>query len=169
MQSRLNLKTKYREGFRPFAPIIRDEDGGKYFDQYTNSPYMLKTFYLKDEFRLEESNNENKKIFEKVKEIRSIIPSVTHIDYSSRAQSVDKDRNSFIHSILSEFEILTGLPILINTSFNVRGEPIVCSSEDAIECFLKTDIDILVLENYIIYKNENINVIPKRDSAVKND
>ena len=169
MQSRLNLKTKYREGFRPFAPIIRDEDGGKYFDQYTNSPYMLKTFYLKDEFRLEESNNEDKKIFEKVKEIRSIIPSVTHIDYSSRAQSVDKERNSFIHSILSEFEILTGLPILINTSFNVRGEPIVCSSEDAIECFLKTDIDILVLENYIIYKNENINVIPKRDSAVKND
>ena len=169
MQTRLNLKTKYREGFRPFAPIIKDEDGSKYFEQYSYSPYMLKTFYLKKEFRKIVENINDNNIFERVKEIRSTIPSVTHIDFSSRAQSVGKERNPFIHSVLTEFEILTGLPILINTSFNVRGEPIVCSSEDAIECFLKTDIDILVLESYIIYKDENIEVKPKKDSAVKND
>lgn len=169
MQSRLNQKTKFREGFRPFAPIIKAEAGQKYFNNFTDSPYMLKTFILKDKYRCESKNSNLTNIFERVKEIRSVVPAVTHIDYSARAQSVDEKRNPFIYSVLTNFEKETDMPILINTSFNVRGEPIVASSEDAIECFLKTDIDVLVLENNIIYKDENIEVKPKKGSAIKND
>lgn len=169
MQSRLNLKTKYREGFRPFAPMIKAEAGEKYFDNFTDSPYMLKTFYLKNIYREKLENTNIEDIFKRVREKRSMVPAVTHIDYSARAQSVDMKRNPFIYSIIENFEKITGLPIIINTSFNVRGEPIVASSEDAIECFLNTDIDILILENYIIYKKENNNVKSLRKSAVKND
>jgi len=169
MQSRLNLKTKYREGFRPFAPMIKAEAGKDYFDNFTESPYMLKTFYLKNNYRMKLENSNKEDIFKRVREIRSIVPAVTHIDYSARAQSVDRKRNPFIYSIIENFEKITGTPIVINTSFNVRGEPIVASSEDAIECFLNTDIDILVLENYIINKKENDGVKSKRKSAIKND
>jgi len=169
MQSRLNLKTKYREGFRPFAPMIKAEAGKDYFDNFTESPYMLKTFYLKNKYRNKLENSNKEDIFKRVRERRSIIPAVTHIDYSARTQSVDKKRNPFIYNIIENFEKITGTPIIINTSFNVRGEPIVASSEDAIECFLNTDIDILVLENYIINKKENDDIKSKRKSALKND
>jgi carbamoyltransferase len=169
MQSRLNRKTKYREGFRPFAPMIKAESGKDYFDNFTESPYMLNTFYLKNNYRNKLENSNKDDIFKRVRERRSIIPAVTHIDYSARTQSVDKKRNPFIYSIIENFEKITGTPIIINTSFNVRGEPIVASSEDAIECFLNTDIDILVLENYIINKKENVDIKSKRKSALKND
>ena len=151
MQERLNTATKYRENFRPFAPIICEEDAPDYFDIGSHtSPYMLKTYLVKSEHRIDIPKIE-KEIVEKCKEIRSTIPAVTHIDYSARVQTISKEQK-FLHNILTEYKSITKIAVLVNTSFNVRGEPIVNNSTQAIECFLHTDIDVLVLQNYIIIK-----------------
>ena len=154
MQSRLNLKTKFREGFRPFAPMVLESKAGDYFDINGNSsPYMLKTYPVRQEIRLEQKI-ENISPFERVRESRSSIPAVTHVDYSARVQTIDKDRNPFLFNVITEFDKLTGCSVIINTSFNVRGEPIVSSARDAVECLIGTDIDLLVLDNYLIRRSE---------------
>lgn len=158
MQSRINMKIKYRESFRPFAPIVLDERMQDYFDLNSDSPYMLKVGKIKEEKRIEFSlknlkrkyNNDMTKIVSKA---RSDIPAVTHVDYSARIQTVDKYRNIELYNLLKEYEKMTGCGVLVNTSFNVRGEPIVCTPNDAYRCFMRTDMDILVLEDFILYKN----------------
>lgn len=154
MQKRLNIKTKFREGFRPFAPMVLKEDFDNYFTgENTDSPYMLKTFPVVESIRKSVENSDVSP-FVKVQEIRSTIPAVTHIDYSARVQSIDSSRNPFIHAVLTEFKNLTDCSVIINTSFNVRGEPIVCGAEDAVECFINTDIDILVIDNFVVERSK---------------
>lgn len=153
MQERLNLKTKFREGFRPFAPMILEEKVNDILSQPSTSPYMLKTFYLKSEHQLPSTNN--KDIMLKVKEKRSPWPAITHIDYSCRVQTIDKKRNPFIHAVLSDFYDKTSSPVIVNTSFNVRGEPIVLTAFDALQGFKNMDIDALVLGDYLITKKDN--------------
>jgi carbamoyltransferase len=161
MQKNLNLKIKFRESFRPFAPSVLREDLSEWFDADYDSPYMLFVEKVKNNkcFKL---NKKQKKLFgiDKINTIRSIIPAVTHVDYTSRFQTVHKETNSKFHSLISEFKRLTDCPILVNTSFNVRGEPIVCKPKDAFKCFMGTDIDILVIGNCILYKiNQDKNLI----------
>lgn len=159
MQSELNLKIKFRESFRPFAPAVLEERVGEYFESTHESPYMLLVTKVKEEIR---------KPFDKktyidrfsgdmlpiVNEPRSSVPSITHIDYSARVQTVSEKRNKRFYGLMKEFERLTGCGIVINTSFNVRGEPIVCSPLDAYTCFMRTNMDVLVLNNCVLWKNE---------------
>ncbi len=161
MQKELNLKVKFRESFRPFAPSVLKEDVSKWFELDCDSPYMLLVADVKKEIQIPMSKD-NKELFgiEKLNIKRSSIPAVTHVDYSARIQTVHKDTNPRYHSLISEFKKLTGCPVLVNTSFNVRGEPIVCSIEDAFNCFMSTNLDIFVCENFILYKNE-------QDSSLK--
>jgi len=155
MQRQLNLKVKYRESFRPFAPSILNEQMGEWFEHYTTSPYMLFVANIKEEKRVAMTVIE-KKLFgiEKLNVLRSSVPAVTHVDYSARIQSVHKDTNSRYHQLISKFFQKTGCPMLINTSFNVRGEPIVCSPTDAFKCFMGTELDMLVVGNYLLVKEE---------------
>ncbi len=154
----MNIKIKNRESFRPFAPAILEEFKSEYFNLLTESPYMLFTRNLNDKFlkKPKEISDKNYEGLEKVNQIRSSLPAITHIDNSCRVQTVSKKRNEKFHQLISSFYDLTGCPVLINTSFNVRGEPIVCTPEDALKCFIFTEIDILVLGNFLIDK-ENIN------------
>ncbi len=155
MQKKLNLKIKYRESFRPFAPSILREEVVNWFDFDIDSPYMLLVADVKKKFRKEMSSTE-KKMFgiEKLNIKRSIIPAVTHIDYSARIQTVHKDTNLKYHKLITEFKNKTGCPSLVNTSFNVRGEPIVNSPEDAFKCFMGTELDNLVIGNCFLEKKE---------------
>ncbi len=154
MQKTLNLKVKFRESFRPFAPSILREDLENWFELRCDSPYMLLVSQVKKELCFK-MTNEDEKLFgiDKLNVKRSKIPAVTHIDYSSRVQTVHEDTNKRYHSLIKEFKRLTGCPILVNTSFNVRGEPIVCSPADAFRCFMGTDLDALVIENFYLEKN----------------
>lgn len=159
MQARMNLKTKFRESFRPFAPAVLKEDAGCYFDLGCESPYMLLCGKVKENcrsaFELERCLAQSKgDMTGVIKTRRSEIPAVTHVDYSARIQTVDGRYNRDFYEILSAFKKLTGCGVLINTSFNVRGEPIVCTPEDAWLCFMRTDMDVLVIGNYILYKEE---------------
>jgi len=155
MQKELNLKIKFRESFRPFAPSVLREDLKDWFEIDYDSPYMLLVSNVKKDVQIPMSEK-SKKLFgiEKLNIKRSSIPAVTHVDYSSRIQTVHKDTNPKYHKLLSQFKINTGCPILVNTSFNVRGEPIVCTIEDAFRCFMGTNLDILVCENFILYKEK---------------
>lgn len=155
MQSVMNLKIKYRESFRPFAPAVLRERVKDYFELDYNSPYMLLVAPVKRErcFNLQEQ----KKDFWGIDLLnipRSDIPAVTHIDYSARIQTVNKETNEKFYKLIKEFEEKTGCAVIVNTSFNVRGEPIVCNPEDAYKCFMRTDMDYLVLENYLLDKKE---------------
>ena len=154
MQKNLNLKVKFRESFRPFAPSILKEDISDWFEMSEDSPYMLMVAKVLKSKRIDTSNNE-KELFgiDKLNIPRSLIPATTHVDYSARIQTVDKKTNPRFHAIISEFKKITGCPILVNTSFNVRGEPIVLSPEDAFQCFMGTDLDYLVIENIMLDKN----------------
>jgi len=154
MQKKLNLKVKFRESFRPFAPSVLDEFKSDWFELNEVSPYMLLVAEVKKNRRV--LDNENKELFgiDKLNQVRSEIPAVTHVDYTARIQTVHEKTNPVYHSILNEFYNRTKCPVIINTSFNVRGEPIVCSPEDAFRCFMGTNLDILVIENYILYKEE---------------
>lgn len=160
MQSRLNLKIKFRESFRPFAPSVLKERAKDYFESgELESPYMLFVEKVREErrkpFKLSDYLNEgNDNLLPIVNRERSDIPAVTHVDYSARVQTVDEERNPFYYGILKAFEELTGCGVIVNTSFNVRGEPIVCSIEDAYTCFMRTDIDVLVLEKFVLLKEE---------------
>ena len=153
MQKKLNLKIKFRESFRPFAPAVLFEHVSDWFEMDKDSPYMLLVAEVKKTKQFEISS-EKKKLFliDQLNLKRSIIPAVTHVDYSARVQTVQKDTNPNFYSLLKEFKKITDVPILVNTSFNIRGEPIVCSIKDAFECFMKTELDILVCNNFILHK-----------------
>ena len=153
MQKQLNLKVKYRESFRPFAPSVLAEDVSDWFKLDESSPYMLIVADVQDDKRLE-MTAEQKSLFgiEKLNVPRSEIPSITHVDYSARVQTVHKETNPKYHQLITKFKELTGCSVLINTSFNVRGEPIVCTPEDAFRCFMGTELDVLVIDDLILYK-----------------
>ena len=155
MQSIMNLKIKYRESFRPFAPIVRAEEVSNWFDIDRKSPYMLLVADVKKDKQIEMSE-EQQQLFgiEKLNIPRSQIPAVTHVDYSARIQTVHKETNPKLWELFVAFEGLTGCPVLINTSFNVRGEPIVCTPEDAYRCFMRTEMDYLIMENFILTKKD---------------
>ncbi|MGI9305511.1 MAG: carbamoyltransferase family protein [Gammaproteobacteria bacterium] len=155
MQSVMNLKIKYRESFRPFAPSVLAERVSDQFELDRASPYMLVVAPVKEELRLE-MTDEQKKLFgiEKLNVPRSQIPAITHVDYSARIQTVHEETNPRYHALLKSFEEETGCSVLVNTSFNVRGEPIVCTPEDAYRCFMRTEMDYLVLENFLLTKTE---------------
>ena len=151
---KLNLKIKFRESFRPFAPAVLEEDAGNYFKMKSKSPYMLLVTEVNDEIKIKSTNNSSG--LDKLKTIRSNIPSVTHVDFSARVQTVSKKTNQKFYQLINDFKSLTGDSLIINTSFNVRGEPIVCSPQDAFNCFMKTNMDILVINNFILYKEKQI-------------
>ncbi len=155
MQTTMNLKIKYRESFRPFAPAVKAEKVSQWFDIDRDSPYMLLVAPVKQQRWLEMSA-EQQNLFgiDKLNVARSEIPAVTHVDYSARIQTVHKETNPRFYHLLDEFEQQTGCPVLVNTSFNVRGEPIVCTPEDAYRCFMRTEMDYLVMENVLLKKNE---------------
>ncbi len=155
MQSRLNLAVKKREDFRPFAPSILFEETKEWFENGSPSPYMLFVTKVKDNKRLKNNPNEARQGLEKLNVNRSRISAVTHIDYSARVQTVTAKQNKRFFRLISSFHKLTGVPVLVNTSFNVRGEPIVHSPQNAIDCFLSTDLDVLVIENLMVRKTNN--------------
>ncbi|MEE2760609.1 MAG: carbamoyltransferase [Pseudomonadota bacterium] len=163
MQKNLNLKIKYRESFRPFAPSVRREDVADWFEMDADSPYMLLVADVAQK-RQKEMSTEEKALFgiDKLNVARSDIPAVTHVDYSARVQTVDAGTNPRYHALLTLFNELTGCPVLANTSFNVRGEPIVCTPEDAFRCFMGTELDMLAIGNFILLKDE-------QDPALKID
>ena len=154
MQKELNLKIKFRESFRPFAPSVLREDVSDWFELKYDSPYMLLVSEVNKSKQIKITDNE-KKLFgiDKLNSKRSEIPAVTHVDYSARIQTVHKETNPKYHSLISEFKKITNCPVLVNTSFNVRGEPIVCSIKDAFKCFMGTNLDILIIEDFILHKN----------------
>jgi carbamoyltransferase len=155
IQKQLNLKVKFRESFRPFAPAVLREHVSDYFEIDNDSPYMLFVADIKKKLQIEMSF-EDKKLFgiDKLNIKRSKIPAVTHVDYSARIQTVHRETNLKFYDLINSFYKKTGCPVLVNTSFNVRGEPIVCSVEDAFNCFMGTDLDLLVCEDFILYKSE---------------
>ncbi|MBO8219564.1 carbamoyltransferase family protein [Prochlorococcus marinus] len=155
MQSVMNLKIKYRESFRPFAPSVLEEDVASQFEMKNKSPYMLLVAPVKKELCID-MNAEQKKLFgiDKLNIKRSTLPAITHVDYSARVQTVNKETNSRYYNLINAFKKLTNCPLIVNTSFNVRGEPIVCTPQDAYRCFMRTEMDILVLQNQILYKSE---------------
>ena len=155
MQSAMNLKIKNRESFRPFAPAIKAEAVSDWFNTTSDSPYMLKVATVREE-HCDTMSDEQEALFglEKLNVCRSKIPAITHVDFSARLQTVHADTNPRFYDLLCAFEDITNCPILINTSFNVRGEPIVCTPEDAYRCFMRTEMDVLVLENALLVKEQ---------------
>ena len=153
MQKTLNLKVKYRESFRPFAPSVLREDVEDWFEIDCDSPYMLLVADVQPELR-HTMTDEEQALFgiDKLNIERSTVPAVTHIDYSARVQTVHKETNRLYHAVISRFKELTGCPVVVNTSFNVRGEPIVCTVEDAFRCFMGTELDLLVCGNTLLAK-----------------
>lgn len=164
MQKKMNLKIKYRESFRPFAPSVLEEDLDTYFDMKRPSPYMLLVTTIDDKHRFPTPENyTNMDLKEKLYHQRSDIPAVTHIDYSARVQSVTKDSNPRYWKLIKEFKNLTGYGIVVNTSFNVRGEPIVCTPDEAFDCFMRTEMDYVVIGNYLFKKEEQKELQEKYD------
>ena len=155
MQKQLNLKIKFRESFRPFAPSILREDVSEWFEMNYDSPYMLLVSEVKKSKQINMSNSDSKLFgIDKLNVKRSSIPAITHVDYSARIQTVHEETNKKYYDLLSEFKKLTNCPVLVNTSFNVRGEPIVCTVEDAFNCFMGTNLDILSIGNFLLYKED---------------
>ena len=155
MQKELNLKIKFRESFRPFAPSVLREDVSEWFDLDCDSPYMLLVSEVKKNKQIS-MTEKDKMLFgiDKLNVKKSSVPAITHVDYSARIQTVHKETNPKYYNLIKEFKKITNCPVLVNTSFNVRGEPIVCSIEDAFNCFMGTNLDILVIENFILYKDD---------------
>ena len=155
MQKNLNLKVKFRESFRPFAPAILSDELNKWFDLEIESPYMLLVSNIKKEHQIKMTSEQDKLFgIDKLNIKRSSIPAVTHVDYSARIQTVHKNTNPIFWELLNKFYNKTGCPILVNTSFNVRGEPIVFNPKDAFKCFMGTNLDTLVVENFYLSKDE---------------
>ena len=169
MQTKLNLKIKFRESFRPFAPSVLEEDAGKYFDLDLPSPYMLLVADVRDDKVEPGSKAREAQGLDRLRVKRSCIPAVTHVDYSARIQTVSQETSPLFHNIIKEFDKLTGCPVIINTSFNIRGEPIVCTPQDAYRTFMCTNMDYLAMGHYLFekskqsnkdkYKKENISTI----------
>jgi carbamoyltransferase len=164
MQSVMNLKIKYRESFRPFAPSVLRERVADYFAMDTDSPYMLLVAPVLEQRRTA-LTPEQEALWgiDSLNVPRSDIPAVTHVDYSARIQTVDKDTNPQYYQLLKAFEAKTGSGVIVNTSFNVRGEPIVCTPEEAYRCFMRTDMDVLVLENCLLYKTDQKPLVDDQD------
>jgi carbamoyltransferase len=163
MQRNLNLKVKYRESFRPFAPAVLREDVSEWFELDSDSPYMLLVADVREGKRREMTADEQNLFgIDKLNISRSEIPAVTHVDYSARIQTVHSETNPLFHKLLGRFKALTGCPVLVNTSFNVRGEPIVCTPEDAFRCFMGNELDLLVVGNCVMRKSE-------QDARLKTD
>ena len=161
MQKQLNLKVKYRESFRPFAPSVLREHIGEWFDHDDDSPYMLLVADVSKSKRIAVTDEEQSRFgIDKLNVQRSSIPAVTHVDFSARIQTVHQDTNPDYHALISKFYQKTACPIVVNTSFNVRGEPIVCSPEDAFKCFMGTELDVLAVGNFVLFKDE-------QDSALR--
>jgi carbamoyltransferase len=160
MQSVMNVKIKFRESFRPFAPSVLEEKAPEYFDLQPGqeSPYMLLVAPV-NEGKRKKINGEQLHLqgIEKLKLPRSVVPAITHVDYSARVQTVDPKRHGRYRKLIEQFDAKTGCPVIINTSFNVRGEPIVCTPHDAYRCFMATNMDVLVLEDFVLLKTEQPN------------
>jgi len=165
MQTQMNLKIKYRESFRPFAPAIKEDRVAEWFELDRESPYMLIVAPVHPDKHIAGNGDGDRKLFglDKLKFPRSVIPAVTHVDYSARVQTIHRETNPRFYQLADAFDRLTGCPVLINTSFNVRGEPIVCTPEDAHRCFMRTEMDYLVLENILIAKSDQPTV--ERDDS----
>jgi len=163
MQKNLNLKVKYRESFRPFAPSVLREDLSEWFDMNVDSPYMLLVANINSDKKIE-MNEDQKKLFgiEKLNIKRSEVPAVTHVDYSARIQTVSENTNSRYYDLIKKFKEKTGCPVIVNTSFNVRGEPIVNTPTDAFNCFMGTELDYLIIGNCVLDKS-------KQDKSLKKD
>jgi carbamoyltransferase len=155
MQATMNVKIKFRESFRPFAPAVLREDVDAFFQMRPNedSPYMLLVAPVRDE-KLLPVESRGEKGLDKLKQVRSVVPAITHVDNSARVQTIDAERNPRFYKILQAFKNKTGSPVVINTSFNVRGEPIVNTPEDSYRCFMHTNMDAPVLENFVLLKTE---------------
>jgi carbamoyltransferase len=153
-QQKMNLKIKFRESFRPFAPSVLEHRAADYFDLDAESPYMLLVSPVREE-RRKAMSDEDSKLFgiEKLNVPRSDVPAITHVDYSARVQTVSRDRSPDYFDLISKFDEYTGCPLVVNTSFNVRGEPIVCTPKDAYVCFMRTNMDYLVLGPYLLAKD----------------
>jgi carbamoyltransferase len=164
MQSKMNLKIKYRESFRPFASAILSEKASEYFDINCDSPYMLLVAPIKKDL-VKKMDAEQEKLFgiEKLNVSRSTIPAVTHVDYSARVQTVHQKTNPRFHNLLKKFSEKSGSAVVINASFNVRGEPIVYDPQDSYKCFMRTEMDVLVIEDFILYKEDQLNLADKED------
>ena len=156
MQRRLNLKTKFRESFRPFAPAVLREYVSEWFELDDDSPYMMFVRKLSEDKRIVNEDNNFETAFDKLKISRSQVPAITHVDYSARIQTVHREINPLFHKLISRFHEFTGIPMLVNTSFNVRGEPIVCGPQDAFSCFMHTGIDFLVIGNCFLDKRRQL-------------
>jgi carbamoyltransferase len=155
MQKQLNLKVKYRESFRPFAPSILIENVSEWFEHNTESPYMLLVADVKRDKRYSmTAKEENLFGIQKLNVPRSSVPAITHVDYSARIQTVHSDTNPRYYSLISKFKKKTGCPLLVNTSFNVRGEPIICTPKDAFRCFMGTELDVLAIGNFLLFKDQ---------------
>ncbi len=162
MQKKMNLKIKYREGFRPFAPTVLEEDINTYFELDGTSPYMLLVIPVKEGRRNPEPENYNNlELYDRLYHLRSDVPAITHIDYSARIQSVNRETNPRYWKLINAFKMLTGYGVIVNTSFNVRGEPIVCTPDDGFRCFMRTEMDYLVMGDHLFDKKEQ--------KALKND
>mgnify|MGYP003345100324 FL=1 len=163
MQKTLNLKIKYRESFRPFAPSVLREDVADWFELNCDSPYMLLVADVREHLRRPMTEAEGRLFgIDKLNVARSAVPAITHVDYSARIQTVTREVNPRYHALLSAFKALTGCPILVNTSFNVRNEPIVCTPEDAFRCFMGTELDVLACGDCYLVKED-------QDPALKQD
>lgn len=152
MQSRINLKIKFRESFRPFAPGVLNEKSPEWFDLDRESPYMLFTAQVKNDKRVRSDNEVVLTGLEKLKAARSLIPAVTHVDGSARIQTIKRADHPLYYDMVKSFYEITGCPVVVNTSFNVRGEPLVCTPEDAFRCFMRTDMDYLLIGKFILDK-----------------
>ncbi len=164
MQKKMNLKIKYRESFRPFAPSVLLENVSEWFEHDKDSPYMLMVAPVKEEKRVP-MTDEQRNLFgiDKLNIPRSDVPAITHVDYSARIQTVDGKNNQRYYRLMKRFYENTGCPVIVNTSFNVRGEPIVCTPEDAYRCFMRTEMDTLVLGDFVLSKNEQPEWKEKKD------
>jgi len=154
MQSVMNLKIKYRESFRPFAPSCLREDVNEYFEMTEESPYMLLVAQVQANRCIGRENAHQLSIRDRINQVRSDIPAITHVDYSARVQTVTRETNPRYYDLIKAFKDLTGYGVIINTSFNVRGEPIVCTPEDAYRCFMRTEMDYLVLGDCLLAKSD---------------
>jgi carbamoyltransferase len=160
MQSVMNVKIKFRESFRPFAPAVLREHVHEWFELDGESPYMLLVADVQPSRRLPaRPETENLWGIDKLNVPRSTVPAITHVDYSARVQTVRREANQLYYDIIKAFHKRTGCPVIVNTSFNVRGEPIVGAPEDAYRCFMRTDMDVLVLENFVLEKSEQAPVV----------
>ena len=169
IQKTLNLKIKFREGFRPFAPSVLEEDVNEYFSlPLLSSPYMLLVSSLREKWRMPVIKGKEEDIYQRLYDQRSVVPAITHIDYSARVQTVGKNSNPLFRDLLIHFKKLTGIGMLVNTSFNVRGEPIVCTPEDAYIDFMSSEMDLLVLGNYLLYREKQPVLSMEKRKQIKN-